>query len=85
VSYAPEVTPNAAAAIRALDVEAQEVIFDLVDRLALEGSNLQPAEQIHQVWVMGVGSLIFVALRLDVDHARRRVVVARVLWLKRHA
>jgi hypothetical protein len=71
MSYTLDVAPDAGRALRALDVDAQEAIFDLLDQLAGEGDQLTPGGQEHFVHLFLPEGFTTAFLWLFVDPDRR--------------
>lgn len=78
MSYALDVEPDAQAAFGVLDVEAQEAILDLLDRLAADGPALTPNNQRHLVVARTPTSFSYVFLNVSIVHARQTVHLAAI-------
>jgi hypothetical protein len=78
MSYALDVEPDAQAAFGVLDIEAQEAILDLLDRLSADGPALTPDNQRHLVIARTPTSFSYVFLNLSILHARQTVHLASI-------
>lgn len=78
MSYALDVEPDAQAAFSVLDVEAQEAILDLLDRLAADGPALTPDNQRHLVVARTPTSFSYVSFNLSIFPARHTLHLASI-------
>jgi hypothetical protein len=78
MSYAAAVAPEALIELQKLDIEPQEAVLDLLDRLADEGPLLTEGPQFHDVLVIDGPTRVRMLLWIDVDHAHRVVRLAQL-------
>jgi hypothetical protein len=82
MSYALSVAISARAAVNRLELEAQEAVFDLLDKLADEGSGLSNGPQRHFLVVSTTSAVTVTELQLFINHAAREVGLTRVFaWI----
>lgn len=78
MSYALDVEPDAMKALGILDIDVQEAVFDLLDRLAAEVSGTDPAFERHDVSVRSPAGHAWVVLEIVFIHAQRTLRVVRL-------
>jgi hypothetical protein len=80
MSYAAGVAPEALPVFQALEITIQELVLDLLDRIAADGPTLTPLTQSHVVVAVTGGSHTDVYLAIEVDHERQAVTLVALHW-----
>ena len=82
MSYALKLATNARKRLRALPVEVQEAVFDLLDRLAADAAGGEPGQE-HRLLYRDGATVFKIFMATYTDHPARTLTVTSIWYIAR--